>query len=71
MPNWNIPCLQRFTDSLKNFKFFTFSVYLKGESEGHNAISKGMKMTFRTKILKKKNVNHIKNATNFILTTFL
>ena len=27
--------------------------FLKGESQGHNAIFKGLKMTFRTKILKK------------------
>ena len=26
---------------------------LKGQSQGHNAIFRGLKMTFRTKILKK------------------
>ena len=31
-----------------------FEKSCKGESQGHNDIFKGMKMTFRTKILKKK-----------------
>ena len=47
---------------------------LKGESQGHNVILKGLKMAFRTKILKKRNYTtliSIKNTTNFILTTFL
>ena len=39
--------------------FLIFYFHLKGESHGHNAIFKGLKMTFRTKVLKKKlyNVN--------------
>ena len=41
---------QAILDLLKLQNGFT----LKGESQGHNAIFKGLKMTFRTKILKNK-----------------
>ena len=47
---------------------------LKGESQGHNAIFKGLKMTFRTRKLKKQNCTTListKNTKNFVLTTFL
>ena len=47
---------------------------LKGQLQGYTAISKGLKITFRTKILKKKNYTRlisVKNTTNFVLTTFL
>ena len=58
------------------FIFFHFSlakIILKGEAQGHYAIFKGLKMTFRTKILKKNYTTliSIKNTTNFVLTTFL
>ena len=46
-----------------------WKVELKGESQGHNAIFKGLKMTFKTKILKKKNYTtliSIKNTTSFV-----
>ena len=48
-------------------------IYLKGLSKGHNAIFKGLKMTFRMKILEKNYTTLIiiKNTTNFVLTTFL
>ena len=51
--------------SLNDFK--------KGLSQGHNAIFKGLKMTFRMKILKKNYTTliSVKNTTNFVLTTFL
>ena len=34
---------------------FRFTNMLKGQLQDHTAIFKGLKMTFRTKILKKKN----------------
>ena len=42
-------------------------------SQGHNVIFKGLKMTFRIKILKKNYTTSIsvKNTTNFVFTTFL
>ena len=45
---------------------------LKGQSHGHTIIFKGLKMTFREKILKKNYTTliSIKNTTNFVLTTF-
>ena len=47
--------------------------FLKRQLHGRAEIFKGMKMTFRTKILKKKYATliSIKNTTNFVLTTFL
>ena len=49
------------------------AVKLKGQLQGHTIIFKGLKMTFRTKILGKKiyTLISIKNATNFVSTTFL
>ena len=46
---------------------------LKGQLRGRTEIFKGGKMTFRTKILKKKYTMliTIKNTTNFVSTTFL
>ena len=46
---------------------------LKGQLHGRAKIFKGLKMTFKTKILKKKYTTSIsiKNTTNFVLTTFL
>ena len=41
----------------------------KGQLQGHTVIFKGLKMTFRTKILKKKNFTTLissKNTTNFV-----
>ena len=42
--------------------------FLKGESQGHNSTFKGLKMTFRTKILRKKlyHVNQHQNTANFV-----
>ena len=49
------------------------SLTLKGQLHGRAEIFKGLKMTFKTKILKKKYTTliSIKNTTNFVLTTFL
>ena len=48
-------------------------LWLKGQSQGHNAIFKGLKIIFRTKIWEKNYTMliSIKNTTNFVLTTFL
>ena len=52
--------------------FFSPNI-LKGQSHGHTVIFKGLKMTFREKILKKNYTTllSIKNTTIFVLTTFL
>ena len=49
------------------------SDFSKGQLHGQAEIFKGLKMTFRTKILKKNYTTliSIKNTTNFVLTTFL
>ena len=47
---------------------------LKGQLHGRAEFFEGLKMTFKTKILKKKNYTtliSVKNTTNFVLTTFL
>ena len=48
-------------------------LFLKGQLQGHAAIFKGLKMTFRIKILKKNYTTliSVKNTTNFVLTIFL
>ena len=43
---------------------------LKGLSQGHNTIFKGMKMTFRTKILKKKKLYHINQRQKYYKLCF-
>ena len=59
-----------------NYQIFTLCVKqkfnLKGQYHGHSVIFKGLKMTFRTKILKKNYTTliSIKNTINFVLTTF-
>ena len=47
-------------------------MHLKGQFHGHTVIFKGLKMTFRKRILKKNYTTliSIKNTTNFVLTTF-
>ena len=40
--------------SMHKKRWPVFILLLKGLSQGHNAIFKGLKMTFRMKILKKK-----------------
>ena len=59
--------------SMHKKRWPVFILLLKGLSQGHNAIFKGLKMTFRMKILKKKlyHANQHQNTTNFVLTTFL
>ena len=50
------------------------SDFSKGQLHGQAEIFNGLKITFRTKILKKKNYTmliSVKNTTNFVLTTFL
>ena len=55
------------------FRIKHVALTLKGQSQGHNAIFKGQKMTFKTKILEKKlyYVNQHQKYYKLFLKSFL
>ena len=55
-------------DSIQFLAFFLF-FFLKGKSQGHNAIFKGLKIAFRTKIVKKK-LYHVNQHQKFYKLCF-
>ena len=73
MMNWCLGKSDSPSAQIMDILFFDiediFARVLKGQSQGHNAIFKGLKMTFRTKILKKKYYNTL-SASKILQTLF-